>query len=130
MKTKIGLLALLVVLAGTGTAFAGSCVANTYDNYVGSSCTITVTPPGDVKTFSNFSYSASGTNPMPDSQITVNPIAFPYNAGFLFNAPWTASSHQTQDSLIGFTVTVTSGSALINDLTLLMFGAGVTGTGS
>jgi|SRR5208337_656195 len=127
---KIAWLTLLLVLVGTGTAFAGSCVTDTYDNYVGNSCTITTTPPGDVKTFSNFSYSTSGTNHMPADQITVNPIAFPYNAGFLFNAPWLANAGQSQDSLIGFTVTLTTGSALINDLSLLMFGGGFTGTGA
>lgn len=129
---KTGFLAVLLVLLGAGTAFAGSCVTDTYDNYVGPpsiACAIIATPPGDVKTFSNFSYSASGSNPMPDNQITVNPIAFPYNAGLLFNAPWIASSHQSQDSMIGFTVTLTSGSALFNDLSLLMFGGGFAGTG-
>ncbi len=127
---KTGLLALLVVVLCAGTSFAGSCVTNSYDNYIGTDCTIVATPPGDVKTFSNFTYSTSGTSHMSADQITVNPIAFPYNAGFLFNAPWSAGSHQSQDSLIGFTVTVTSGSALINDLSLLMFGGGFSGTGS
>ena len=127
---KTGLLSLLLVLVSAGTAFAGSCVTNTYDNYLGTECTIVTTPPGDTKTFSNFSYSTSGSNQMPANQITVNPIAAPYVAGFLFNAPWSASANQTQDSLIGFTVNVTSGSALINSLTLQMFGAGFNGTGS
>jgi len=130
---KTGLVALLLVLVGTGTAFADSCLTNTYDNYVGPpsiSCTISVNPPGDLKTFSNFSYSTSGSNQMPANQITVNPVAFPYIAGLMFNAPWNVTSGQTQDSLIGFTVTVGSGSPLINDLTLMMFGAGFTGIGS
>jgi len=130
---KIASLVALLVLLVTGTAFASSCVTSTYDNYVGPpsiSCTIVATPPGDVKTFSNFSYSTSGTNHMPADQITANPIAFPFVAGFLFNAPWSASTNQSQDSMIGFTVTLTSGSALINNLSLLMFGAGAFGTGS
>jgi len=128
---KAGLLALLLVVAGTGTALADSCVTNTYDNYVGNSCTITTNPPGDVKTFSNFSYSTSGTNPMPDNQITVTPSGQPYTAALLFNAPWSAAASQTQDSLIGFTVTLAqNNTALINSLTLLMFGAAFNGTGS
>lgn len=134
MKTsKLGLLALLLVLVGTGSAFAASCTTNTYDNYVGPpsiSCTITVSPPGDTKTLSNFSYSTSGSNPMPAGQITANPVAFPFVVGMLFNAPWNAFAGQTQDSLIGFTTTLTSGSALLNGLSLLMFGAGFNGTGS
>jgi hypothetical protein len=127
---KIAFLSLLLVLVGTGSAFAGSCVTNTYDNYLGSTCTIFTNPPGDVKTFSNFSYSTSGTNPMPDNQITTNPIAFPFVVGLLFNAPWIAGPSQSQSSTIGFTVTLTSGSALLNDLSLLMFGGGFSGTGS
>jgi len=74
---KTGLLALvLVVLVGTGTAFADSCAMNTYDNYIGPpsiSCTIAVNPPGDLKTFSNFTYSTSGSDHMPASSITVTP---------------------------------------------------------
>ena len=127
---KMGLLALLAVVVCVGTSFADSCVTNSYDNYIGAACTIVAMPPGDVKTFSDFSYSTSGTSHMPAGQITVNPIALPYLAGFLFNAPWSASTGQTQDSLIGFTATLTSGSALINNLSLLMFGAGFFGTGS
>jgi len=129
---KTGLLTLLVVLVGMGTAFAGSCVTNTYDTYVGPpsiSCDISVNPPGDVKTFSNFTYSTSGSDHMPDTSITVSPLSSPYNAGLLFNAPWSVGSLHTQDSLIGFTVMVASGSALINDLTLLMLGGATTGTG-
>jgi hypothetical protein len=123
---KAGFLALFLVLAGTGTAFAGTCVVNTYDNYVGPpsiSCTITD------KTFSNFFYSTSGSVHLPPNDITVNPIATPYDPGLLGNAPWGVTALQTQDSLLGFTVRVTSGSALITDLSLLMLGAGITGTG-
>ncbi len=122
---KAGFLALLLVLGATGTAFAGSCVTNTYDNYVGPpsiSCTITD------KTFSNFFYSTSGSDHLPPNEITVTPVTTPYDPGLLFAAPWSVSSLHTQDSLLGFTVQVTSGSALITDLSLLIFGAGVTGT--
>jgi len=126
MKTK--LLSLLVVLVvGVGTAFATSCPATTYDNYVGPpslSCTITD------KTFSNFFYSTAGSDHMPDSQITVTPIANIGSPALLFNAAWNVGSLHTQDSLLGFTVNVNPGSSLITDLSLAMFGAGFTGTGS
>ena len=115
--------ALLIVLASAMYAFGDSCVVTTYDKYLGTSCGI------DDKTFWNFSYSTAGTNPMPASSITVNPITTQYNPGFLFNAPWSAGAGQTQDSLIGFTVNVNQGGNLITDLSLSMFGAGVIGTG-
>ena len=121
MKTVT--LALFVVLASSMYAFAGACIVTSYDNYIGTSCGI------DDKTFSDFSYSTSGTNPMPASSITVNPIDTPFNPGFLFNAPWGVQAGQTQGSLIGFTVKVNQGGNLINDLSLYMFGAGVIGSG-
>jgi hypothetical protein len=120
---KITALALLLVLACGISAFAGDCMVTSYDQYIGSSCGI-----GD-KTFSNFSYSTAGTNQLPASSITVNPITTPFNPGFLFNAPWGVQAGQTQDSLIGFTVNVNPGGNLINDLSLFMLGAGVLGTG-
>ena len=134
MKTiNLWLLALLLVLVGAGTAFASSCGTNTYDNYVGPppiTCTILVPAPGNTRTLSNFSYSSAGTDLMPANQITVSSVASPASAGLLFNAPWTTSAGKTQQSLIGFTTTLSSGSSLFNGLTLLMFGAGYFGTGS
>jgi hypothetical protein len=121
MKTVA--LCLLVVLACGLSAFGSDCIVNTYDNYVGTSCGI-----GD-KTFSNFGYSTAGTNQLPASSITVNPITTQYNPGFLFNAPWGVQAGQTQDSLISFTVNVNPGGNDINDLSLYMLGAGVLGTG-
>jgi hypothetical protein len=114
---------LLVVLACGLSAFGSDCIVASYNTYVGTSCGI------DDKTFSNFTYSTSGTNPLPASSITVNPINTPLNPGFLFNAPWGAQAGETQGSLIGFTVNVNPGGNLINDLSLYMFGAGVLGTG-
>lgn len=119
MKTVA--LSLLVVLACGLTAFGSDCIVTSYNNYIGTTCGI-----NDL-TFNNFSYSTAGTNPMPASSITVNPINTPNNPGFLFNAPWGAGAGQTQDSLIGFTVTAPT--AEITDLSLSMFGAGVIGTG-
>jgi len=121
MKTVA--LGLLVVLACGLSAFGSDCIVTSYDKYVGTSCGI------DDKTFSNFSYSTAGSNPLPASSITVNPINTPFNPGFLFNAPWGVQAGQTQDSLIGFTVNVNPGGNLINDLSLYMLGAGILGTG-
>lgn len=119
MKTVA--LGLLVVLALGLSAFASDCIVTSYDNYLGTSCGI-----NDL-TASNFAYSTAGTNQMPASSITVNPINTPNNPGFLFNAPWGATGSQTQDSLIGFTVT--SNGNLINDLSLWMFGGATVGNG-
>jgi hypothetical protein len=121
---KIALSLLAVLVCGL-SAFASDCIVSSYDQYLGPgfSCGI-----GD-KTFQNFSYSTGGTNQMPATSITANPINTPFNPGFLFNAPWGAQSGQTQSSMIGFTVTVNPGGNLINDVSLYMFGAGVLGTG-
>lgn len=116
-------LGLLLVLASGLYAFGSDCIVATYDTYIGTSCGI------DDKTFSDFSYSTAGTNHLPASSITVNPINTPFNPGLLFNAPWGVQAGETQDSLLGFTVTVNPGGNLIDDLSLYMFGAGVLGTG-
>lgn len=113
--------ALLVVLVCGLSAFASDCIVTSYDQYIGGSCGI------DNKTFSNFTYSTAGSNHMNATDITVNPITTQYNPGFLFNAPWNASSGQTQQSLIGYTAT-DNGGPLIKDLSLLMFGAATLGT--
>ncbi len=129
LEMKCGRIALLLsafVLASALSAFgAASCTVTSYDNYLGPgfSCGI------DDKTFQNFSYSTAGTNLMPASSITVNPITTFHNPGFLFNAPWGVQAGETQGSLIGFTATVDPGGALINDLSLAMFGAAVVGSG-
>jgi hypothetical protein len=124
-QVKTATITLFVVLASALSAFGAACPTATYDNYLGAqfSCGI------DDKTFSNFSYSTAGSNQLPASSITVNPLNVPFNPGFLFNAPWGVQAGQTQDSLIGFTVNVNPGGNLINDLSLFMFGAGIVGTG-
>lgn len=115
--------ALLLVLACGFSAFADTCVVAGYNTYLGTSCGI------NDKTFSNFTYSTAGSNPLPASSITVNPISTQYNPGFLFNAPWSAVGSQTQDSLIGFTANVNQGGNSIIDLSLNMFGGAVVGNG-
>lgn len=121
MKTVT--LGLLLVLTLGMSAFASDCIVTSYDNYLGPgfSCGLENT------TASNFSYSTSGTNQMSASSITVNPITTANNPGFLFNAPWGAQGSQTQDSLIGFTVSANG--SLINDLSLWMFGGSTVGSG-
>ncbi len=114
-------LTLLVVLVLGMSAFASDCIVTSYDQYIGGSCGL-----GDT-TASNFSYSTSGTSQMPASSVTVNPVTSANNPGFLFNAPWGAVGSQTQNSLIGFTIT--AGGAEINDLSLFMFGASTVGNG-
>jgi hypothetical protein len=118
-------LAFCIVLASALYAFGAACPVATYDNYLGPnySCGI------DDKTFLNFSYSTAGTDHMPATSITVNPITTQYNPGFLFNAPWGVGAGHTQGSLIGFTVSVNQGGNSIIDLSLQMFGAGFIGTG-
>ncbi len=118
MKTVA--LSLLVVLVCGVSAFGSACITDTYDHYVGS-CGL-----NDL-TASNFSYSTAGTNTMPASSIKVNPITTANNPGFLFNAPWGVTGNQTQDSLIGFTITAPSSE--INDLSLYMFGGAFVGNG-
>ena len=113
--------ALLLTLVSTLPAFGTACITNTDDHYLGISCGI-----GDM-TFQNFSYSTAGTTPMSPTEITVNPIATQYSDGLLFNAPWGVQSNQTQDSLIGFTVTAPTKE--ITALSLYMFGAGTIGSG-
>ena len=90
------------------------------------------------KLFSNFTYTASGTNPLPASSITVDTIgpsgtgaSFVAGTGNLaglpasdigleFTAPWTVTAGQSSDSLIGFTVsTIPAGAALIEDASLV-----------
>lgn len=117
-------LCLSVVLVCGLSAFASDCIVTSYDNYLGPgfSCGL-----NDL-TANNFSYSTAGTNQMPASSITVNPVTTSNNPGFLFNAPWSAVGNQTQSSLIGFTATDNSG-YLINDLSLYMFGGVAVGNG-
>ena len=121
--TMFAVFAMFAVLASVASALGDDCIVNTYDNYVGTSCGI-----GD-KTFANFGYLTEGTNTMPASSITANPMDTPFNPGFLFNAPWAAQAGQTQGSLLTYTVRVNQGGNAISDLNLYMFGAATLGTG-
>jgi hypothetical protein len=88
-------------------------------NYItpGFSCSI------DSLTFSNFSYTPSGTNA---SKIGADEVAVtPSGLGFTFNAPWTVGPNQSLDSGIVYQVTAAPGTS-ITDLLLSMAGYGFT----
>jgi hypothetical protein len=116
---------------GLGTTNPGTALSNWLTSNF--SCTI-----GD-KTFSNFTYIPSGTNPVPASAVTVNAIGpsgtgaliTGSNIGLQFNAPWNAAGMGlSSDAAIGFTVTVTGGGPqLISDLGLAQV-SGVNPNGS
>src|SRR5260370_39318991 len=112
------------------TASAGAGGSGTLAAYTASgfSCTI------DDKSFSGFSYFSSatgGATQIAASGVSVTPEVLVVNGvteiGFLFSAPWTATSGQGTDSLIGYTVT-SLGTPIV-DTILQMDGAGFTGTG-
>lgn len=117
MFKKISLLTIFGLAATAMTALATPvCSNNVTDNgstYFGGgySCQI-----GDLL-FSNFTYTASGTNPISAGQITVDTVTND-GVGLSFHAPWTAGSGMTSDGTIDFTVTVLSGGGLIEDFGL------------
>jgi hypothetical protein len=80
--------------------------------------------------FSNFSYTAAGTNPISANQITVD-IVNGSTIGLSFHAPWSAGSNATSDGTIDFEVSVVGGGSLIEDFGLAQTsGVGPTGTAS
>ncbi|HXJ96144.1 MAG TPA: PEP-CTERM sorting domain-containing protein [Terriglobia bacterium] len=113
-------------LAEAGPVPAAACSTAALSTYVvsGFSCTI------GTLTFSNFSYSSAafgGATAIPVDGLTVTPLTGG-EAGFQFEAPWSVSSAQGEDSAIQYTVTATSGT--ITDLVLSMAGFGVTNGGN
>ncbi len=120
-------LALAVILACSAVAFASSCPATTYDQYLGTgySCTI-----GDT-TWSNFSYSGTSNPPgfsIPAGSIAVTPLTSP-GPGLQWSAGWLASTGSgvlEQDSL--FQSVITSNTPLTG-LSLSIGGASFLGTG-
>jgi hypothetical protein len=83
----------------------------------------------DDKVFSNFTYSSAaggGAVQIMAPGVTVTPISTPLNPGFLFTASWSVNSGQTQDSHIGYTVTVNPGGFKITDVSAAMSGYGAT----
>jgi len=108
--------AALPVCGTTLTGGSANTLADYITDYGSTGCTISD------KTFSSFSYSSSaqgGATNISSSGITVIPqFGDPLNPGLGFQASWSVGSNQTEDSLIGFQVTVTNGSARIKDDTL------------
>jgi hypothetical protein len=87
--------------------------------------------------FSNFTYTASGTNPISASQVTVDTvgpsgsgasISFP-DIGLSFHAPWSAGPSQTTDATIDFTVSALGTGTLVSDFGLAQT-SGVSGDGT
>ncbi len=76
---------------------------------------------GDL-TFSDFSYSASGSDQVPAADVTVTPVTVGGEMGLQFNAPWGTPPGDTTDSFINFTATCNSDCS-IDDLALNIGGA-------
>lgn len=128
MLKKISLLAIFGLATTAMTAFATpACSDGVTDNgstyfSAGYSCTI-----GNLL-FSDFSYTASGTNPISASQITVDTVTDD-GIGLSFHAPWTAAAGMTTDGTIDFQVSVLNGGNLLEDFGLAQT-SGVSGDGS
>lgn len=127
MKKILLLMTLVVTLSFS--AWGAACAPADLSVYdAGSfSCTI-LTTAGTELNFSGFSYGGSGTNPVADSSVLVTPIIDGDEAGFRFNAPWSANAGQTTDGGIQYTVSCVGCS--IDDWVASMAGAVSTGDGS
>src|SRR5215472_10267290 len=117
----------LCSLAEAGPVPAVACSTGTLTTYLsaGFSCTI------GTLTFSDFKYSDAafgGATAVPSDGISVTPITGT-EVGFQFEAPWSVSAAQGEDSAIQYTVTANAGST-ITDLVLAMAGFGVTNGGN
>lgn len=124
---KNALLAVLVIMACSLTAFASNCTSTTYDVYISQgSCGI------NDQVYSAFAYVGTSNPPgfsIPAGSVQVTPITTPGNPGLQFSAGWLASTGSgvlEQDSLFEFQVNSTSP---ITDLTLTIGGASFIGTG-
>jgi len=121
---------LTAILIGTWLAGAAPlCQQGTLADYLAlqEGCQI------DDKVFSNFTYTSAaggGAAPVLAAGVTVNPISTSLNPGFLFTASWSVVSGQSQDSHIGYTVTVNPGGFTITDVSATMSGYGATLPGS
>ncbi len=123
MKRVPLLIALALVISSVG--WAGNCATATLSTYDASGYSCSIGP----LLFSNFSYGSSesgGGFAPPDWGVTVTPISG-VESGFSFSGAYLASSNQTTDGVIQYTVTC-QGCAL-TDWVLSMV-AGAVGTGS
>jgi hypothetical protein len=126
MSVKKVSLMVALLLAIPSAGWAGACGNATLAAYdaPGFSCTI-----GPLL-FSSFSYSSSasgGAIAPPDSGINVLPVTLGGESGFQFSGAFLASSNQTADGVIGYSVTCQG--CNLTDWLLSMV-AGATGTGS
>ncbi|HMD97077.1 MAG TPA: PEP-CTERM sorting domain-containing protein [Terriglobia bacterium] len=121
---RVPLLIVLVLLISS-VGWAGNCATANLSTYDASGYSCSIGP----LLFSNFSYATSSSGggfAPPDSGVTVNPISGS-ESGFQFSGAYLASSDQTADGVIQYTVTC-QGCAL-TDWVLSMV-AGAVGTGS
>jgi hypothetical protein len=128
---RILLLMTFVVCACSSVWADSACPAASPGNNLaaydvsGFACTV-----GDVL-FSDFSYSPSGSNIVPDSSVTVTPETVGSEVGLQFNAPWGTDPGGTTDSFIMFTASCATGTSCtgIDDLVLTIGGASPGGPG-
>jgi hypothetical protein len=123
-----GALASLATVAAMGVANAAACTSAAMSTYVLDDFTCTI---GD-KTFSDFSYTTSGTTgsgfASPATDVTVTPLLAP-NYGFRFVGVWNSGSNGIGDAEINYIVAVTSGQPLIDSAFLSLTGSLTAGTG-
>jgi hypothetical protein len=109
------------VLGLSPQAYAAACASGTLTTYLVAGFTCT---EGD-KTFSGFSYTPSSTGGAPTepaSAVTVVPnTAAPTAFGFTFDSNWAVSgANNSSGATLGYTVAVTTGTALITGATSTM----------
>lgn len=110
------IVAACAAIGSSFSAWASSCSSyTTLDEFLGSSFSCTV---GD-KTFSDFTYSSiasSGVTPVVASEVDVSSVDSGGEIGLEFESVWEASgANAFDDSTIGFVVTVTGASELVDD---------------
>ena len=124
MKRVSLLIALVLVIPSAG--WASACATATLAVYDASGFSCNIGP----LLFSSFSYSSSSSGggfAPPDSGINVLPVTLLGESGFQFSGAFLASSNQTADGVIDYSVTCLGCS--LTDWLLTMV-AGSTGTGS
>ena len=125
---KNAVLVIAVVVVCSLGAFASACPTTTFDNYLGSGFSCSITD----QTYSAFAYSGTSNPPgfaITPGAIQVTPITTVGNPGLQFSAGWLASTSTgvlEQNSLFQFNVT---SNTPITDLSLSIGGASFIGTG-
>jgi hypothetical protein len=127
MKKMLVLSAALGLVASFASA-APACTSETLNNYLaaGFSCTI------DNLLFSNFTYTDTAipsSAAIPATAVFVAPITTALDEGLTFNANWSVSSGQEEDSTIKFSVSTVNHADTIDKLSLVFDGS-YTGNGT